>query len=173
MAVNVAFDILYREYYVRVFGLCRLLLNSATLAEDATQEAFMRVYRNFNRYDSSKPFWQWISSIASNHCIDMLRQKNRRDALFGDAAEEQEQMISAGDEPLNEIMEAENSEILSPLIQALPDKFRVPLILAYFHGSSYEEIANDLSISRNHVGVLLLRAKQHLRKSLGAKGVAA
>ncbi len=173
MAVNVAFDILYREYYVRVFGLCRRLLNSATLAEDASQETFMRVYRKFNRYDRSKPFWQWVSSIASNHCIDLLRQKNRQDALFGDEADEQEQMISPGDEPLGELINAENSKILYPLIQALPDKFRVPLVLAYFNGSSYEEIGEDLSISRNHVGVLLLRAKQQLRKSLVEKETAA
>jgi len=178
MAVNVAFEILYREYYVRVFGLCRRLLNSPTLAEDATQETFMRAYRKFNRYDTSKPFWQWISSIASNHCIDLLRHKNRQEALFwnetdGEEAEEQGQMTSAIDEPLTAIMNAENAGILSPLIQSLPDKFRVPLILAYFNGSSYDEIADDLSISRNYVGVLLLRAKQQLRKSLDTEGVAA
>ena len=133
----------------------------------------MRAYRKFNRYDRSKPFWQWISSIASNHCIDLLRQKNRQEALFGNETDEQEQMISTADEPLTLIMKAENSGILSPLIQELPDKFRVPLILAYFNGSSYDEIADDLSISRNHVGVLLLRAKQRLRKSLDETGVAA
>jgi RNA polymerase sigma-70 factor, ECF subfamily len=173
MAVNVAFDILYREYYVRVFGLCRRLLNSTTLAEDATQETFMRAYRKFNRYDTSKPFWQWISSISSNHCIDLLRQKNRQEALFGEETDEQEQIISTGDEPLTAIMKAENAGILAPLVQELPDKYRVPLILSYFNGSSYDEIADDLSISRNHVGVLLLRAKQQLRKSLDEMGVAA
>ncbi len=173
MAVNVAFDILYREYYVRVFGLSRRLLNSTSLAEDATQEAFMRAYRNFNRYDSKKPFWRWISSIASNHCIDLLRQKSRQALLFGDEANEQEQIISAGDGPLTLVTREEDAEVLSPLIQALPVKFRVPLILAYFNGYSYDEIADDLSITRNHVGVLLLRAKQQLRQSLDEKGVTA
>ena len=84
MTVNVAFEILYREYYVRVFGLCRRLLNSAPLAEDATQEAFMNAYRSFDCYDSNKPFWQWIASIANNHCIDLLRRRGRLANLFVD-----------------------------------------------------------------------------------------
>lgn len=58
MAADVAFEILYKEYYVRVFGLCRRLLNSTTLAEDATQETFMRAYRRFGKYDTDQPFWQ-------------------------------------------------------------------------------------------------------------------
>jgi len=51
-------------------------------------------------------------------------------------------------------------------IGQLHDKYRVPLVLAYYNDSSYEEIATDLSISRSHVGVLLLRAKQRLRSYL-------
>ena len=73
MAANVAFEILYKEYYARVFGLCRRLLGSPTLAEDATQETFMRAYKYFKRYDTSQPFWRWIATIANNHCIDLLR----------------------------------------------------------------------------------------------------
>jgi RNA polymerase sigma-70 factor (ECF subfamily) len=48
----------------------------------------------------------------------------------------------------------------------LPDKYRVPVVLAYFNQLSYDEIAEQLNISRNHVGVLLLRAKQSLRTAL-------
>ena len=58
MANNAAFDILYREYYVRVFGLCRRLLNDPDLVEDAVQESFMKAYRNFRKYRPETPFWQ-------------------------------------------------------------------------------------------------------------------
>jgi len=86
MSTSVAFEILYKEYYVRVFGLCRRLLNSASLAEDATQETFMRAYRKFGSYDSDQPFWQWIAAIASNHCIDVLRRQKRMPELAGEEA---------------------------------------------------------------------------------------
>lgn len=170
MATNVAFEILYKEYYVRVFGLCRRLLNSSTLAEDATQETFVRAYRNFNRYRPEQPFWQWISSIASNHCIDLLRRRNRAKALFGDEDEEIEALVSPEPQTLANLIADEDALMLSAAIDELPDKYRVPLVLAYFKEASYDEIAADLSISRNHVGVLLVRARQQLRSRLDEGG---
>ena len=163
MARTGAFEILYREYYGRVFGLCRRLLNSADLAEDAAQEVFVLAYRNFGKYDAERPFWQWIAAITSNHCVDLLRGRNRREALFGDGGDDPETMPS-GDAPvLSELISSEDAEVLNQAIAALPDKYRVPLVLAYFHGASYDEIAEQLGITRNHVGVLLLRAKGRLR----------
>ena len=166
MATNVAFEILYKEYYVRVFGLCRRLLNSAVLAEDATQEAFMRAYRSFDKFDSDQPFWQWIASIANNYCVDLLRQRSRLTRLFSDEEAELELLESPDEQALTVLINAEDTSALNTAIARLPDKYRVPLVLAYFNDSSYDQIAEDLSISRNHVGVLLLRAKQQLRSGM-------
>ncbi len=166
MARNAAFEILYREYYVRVFGLCRRLLNSRDLAEDAVQEVFMRAYKKFGRYDPEQPFWQWIAAIANNHCIDVLRRSSRADALFGHEQDEMDQIAAADAPVVNDLIALENADALNDAIAVLPDKYRVPLVLAYFNQASYDEIADQLEISRNHVGVLLLRAKQSLRSSL-------
>ncbi len=166
MARHIAFEILYREYYVRVLGLCRWLLNSNELAEDAAQEVFMRAYKSFGKFDAEQPFWQWIASIANNHCIDLLRQKSRTEQLFGDEAIEVEGLASSDRPILRDLIAAEDMDALNGAIATLPDKYRVPLVLAYFSQASYDEIAERLTISRNHVGVLLLRAKQLLRTSL-------
>ena len=166
MARHTAFEILYREYYVRVFGLCRRLLNSSELAEDATQEAFLRAYKSFGKFDSEQPFWQWIASIANNHCIDLLRHNKRAEQLFGDEGTELEQLASSDTPILSNLMAADDAEALNGAIETLPDKYRVPLVLAYFSQASYDDIAQQLTISRNHVGVLLLRAKQQLRTAL-------
>lgn len=163
MTANVVFEILYKEYYVRVFGLCRRLLNSASLAEDATQEAFVRAYRNFKNYDNSLPFWQWIASIANNHCVDLLRRASRTQKLFGDEEVELGLADSSDEQVLSAVINSEDARILAAAISRLPDKYRVPLVLAYFNNATYDQIAADLSISRSHVGVLLLRAKQQLR----------
>jgi DNA-directed RNA polymerase specialized sigma24 family protein len=69
MAADVAFEILYKEYYVRVFGLCRRLLNSSTLAEDATQETFMRAYRRFGKYDTDQ---STLLAMDCHHCQQPL-----------------------------------------------------------------------------------------------------
>ena len=167
MARHTAFEILYKDYYVRVFGLCRRLLSSDQLAEDAAQETFMRAYKSFGKFDSEQPFWQWIAAIAKNYCVDLLRQKNRTDELFGDEATEIEALASSEAPILSDLIAAERMQVLNGAIATLPDKYRVPMVLAYFNQASYEEIAEQLAISRNHVGVLLLRAKQRLRNEIG------
>ena len=119
MASNAAFEILYREYYVRVFGLCRRLLNSSELAEDAAQEAFMRAYKNFRKYDTEQPFWRWIASIASNHCIDVLRKKSRTEAVFGSEAAELEQLAAADSPVLSDLISLQEAESLNNAIRQL------------------------------------------------------
>ncbi|MFT7219815.1 MAG: RNA polymerase sigma-70 factor (ECF subfamily) [Candidatus Azotimanducaceae bacterium] len=167
MATNVAFEILYREYYVRVFGLCRRLLTSPPMAEDATQETFMRAYRSFEKYDTSQPFWQWIASIANNHCIDVLRRQKKTNNLFGEEKLETIEPWPQEHPLLTEVITGQESHHLTEAINALPDKYRIPLVLAYFYDASYERIAAELSISTSHVGVLILRAKHRLREKLG------
>lgn len=167
MAKHTAFEILYKEYYGRVFGLCRRLLASNQLAEDATQETFMRAYKRFGKFDSEQPFWRWIAAIANNHCVDVLRARSRSDALFGEEATE-ENLATTDASALSNLVSAENEDVLHSAISQLNDKYRVPLVLAYFHQCSYDEISEHLGISRNHVGVLLLRGKQQLRTLLTA-----
>lgn len=163
MANNAAFEVLYSDYYARVFGLCRRLLNSTELAEDAAQETFMRAYRNFRKYDTAQPFWQWIATIANNHCIDLLRQQNRSSALFGIEQVELDELADSSAPILHELISGQEASVLNAAVAGLDDKYRVPLILAYFNQLSYDDIAAQLEISRNHVGVLLLRARQKLR----------
>ena len=170
MARNAAFEILYADYYVRVFGLCRRLLGSAERAEDATQETFMRAYRSFNRYDTKQPFWQWIATIANYHCVDLLRKDSKASVLFGSEAEEVEQLESGDASVLSDLISSEDAAAINDAVARLAPKYRVPLVLAYFNQFSYDQIADQLKISRNHVGVLLLRAKERLRADLAGRG---
>lgn len=166
MAISVNFDELYQDHYVRVFGLCRKLLNSAVQAEDASQEAFMRAYKIIDRYDTSHPFWPWVAAIANNYCIDLLRKRSKTQKMFGEEEVELDLLESSSIQVLTSLIDKENASELSQAIACLPDKYRIPLVMAYLNDLSYEEIALTLGISRTHVGVLLLRAKQQLRELL-------
>lgn len=127
----------------------------------------MRAYRNFRKYDSEQPFWKWIATIANNHCIDLLRQQSRAAVLFGDEAFELAELDSNDMPVLSDVIALEEAASLNQAVASLSAKYRVPLVLAYFNQFSYDEIAEQLEISRNHVGILLLRAKQRLRRELG------
>jgi len=160
-----AFDAYYREHYRRVYGLCRRMLGQTVDAEDATQEVFMRGYRSFGRYRSQDPFGPWINTIASNYCIDVLRGNRRVRDLFSaqGEADEAPSPLENGAAPL---IREEDSEAVNQAVEALPEQYRLPIVLAYYSDATYDEIADTLGITTNHVGVLLLRGRKKLRAAL-------
>jgi RNA polymerase sigma-70 factor (ECF subfamily) len=166
MTKEVAFAELYAAHYRQVRGLCRQLLGSAERAEDAAQEAFVRAYRAFADYDPAQPFKGWIMSIARHHCLDLLRRRGTEGLLFGDEAEEAAAVEAPDADGLGAALTAERAQAVNAAVAELPERYRVPLALAFYADASYDDIAIALDITRTHVGVLLCRAKQLLRKSL-------
>ena|SRR6185436_3985281 len=166
MISEVAFAELYRTHYSRVLGLCRHLLGSRAAAEDAAQEAFFRAHRTLASYDPSQPFQGWIMSIATNHCIDIVRRRTKERAIFGNEAAERVEAEADATDVLGELLAAERAHDVKAAVAALPDRYRLPLLLAYYGGSSYDEIATALGLTKTHVGALICRGKQAVRKAL-------
>lgn len=126
----------------------------------------MRAYRALDSYDTGQSFAAWVLGIASNHCIDQLRRRATETRLFDNLDAEMTELESMAPAALDVLADAERSVAIQTAIATLPDKYRLPIVLAYYNESSYDEIAVSLGITRNHVGVLLLRAKQLLRRAL-------
>ena len=83
-----------------------------------------------------------------------------------DAADAVDSAPSASVSPLNELVAAERGHDVRRALSQLPDKYRVPLVLAYYNEMSYDEIAAALGFGRNHVATLIFRGKQQLREKL-------
>ena len=164
--MNIDFATLYRSHYPRVLGLCRRLLGGVGSAEDATQEVFLRAFRALDRYDSRQPFAAWVLGIAGNHCIDLVRRRAQGAKLFADYDADAAALDDSEPTALDALVDAERATEIRAAIAALPDRYRLPIVLAYYNESSYDEIAHALGVTRNHVGVLLLRARQQLRREL-------
>lgn len=163
---NAEFDALYREHYHRVLGLCRRMLGGVHDPEEAAQEVFMRGYKGFGSYRTREPFGPWIGAIASNYCIDVLRRGRRAAAIFDDAAGEGPDLADPAENGAMPLISTHRAEAVSRAVEALPDRYRLPIVLAYYADASYDEIADTLNITPNHVGVLLLRGKDRLRRDL-------
>ena len=160
------FDEMYKAHYRRVFGKCRYLLSSFDAAEDATHEVFLRAQRRLSTYDRSLPISNWLVGIATNHCIDVLRRRSTEKRIFDPNEAEDFPAPSAALSPLGDMLAAERGQDVRSALTQLPEKYRVPLVLAYYNEMSYDEIANTLNLGRNNVATLIFRAKQQLRQKL-------
>jgi len=160
------FPELFQQHRAQVLALCRRLLGSADSAEDATQDVFVRARQGHSRFDGSRPFANWVLSIASHHCVDLLRRRATESRLFGSEDVERAAVAVDGPSPLRALMAEELREGLRGALATLPARYRVPLVLAVYRDLSYQEIATTLGVTRSHVAVLICRAKQLLRLHL-------
>jgi RNA polymerase sigma-70 factor, ECF subfamily len=161
-----AFGELYQRLSRRVLGLCLHLLRSREDAEDATAEVFLRFGAALPHFDRSLPPSAWLAKVATNHCLDRLRRRAREGRLF--ATEVDEARLDRADDlsPLADIVAEEERAAVAAALAALPERYRVPLILRYYTEMSYDDIAERLSLSRQEVATSLFRAKQRLRGML-------
>jgi RNA polymerase sigma-70 factor, ECF subfamily len=166
MTTEQTFADIYQEHHRRVLNLCAYLLNSQVAAEDAAHEVFMRAQRRMETYDPSLPFSSWIMKVTSNYCIDILRRRGLEKRLFGVDDPESLNLSSTLPSPLSQVLTTEQGEIVRRALASLPDKFRVPIVLAYYNEFNYDQIAAVLQIPRNTVATLLFRGKQLLREKL-------
>jgi len=161
-----AFEALYREFARPVLGLCWHLLGTKEAAEDAVHEVFIKVQRSMNTYNGSIPFRNWLFSIASHYCIDILRGRKREKLWMTEEDFESEQVPAPMASPLTELVAQEKGARVRAAVAQLPYKYRVPLVLQYYSDLSYDEIAAQLRMKRNTIATMIFRAKQELRHAL-------
>jgi RNA polymerase sigma-70 factor (ECF subfamily) len=166
MTTEQSFADMFQEHHRKVLNLCAYLLNSKNAAEDAAHEVFLRAQRRMETYDPALPFSSWIMKVASNHCIDILRRRGLERRLFGVDDPESMNLSSTQPGPLSRVLTAERGEIVRRALGSLPDKFRIPIVLAYYNEFNYDQIAAVLQIPRNTVATLLYRGKHLLREKL-------
>lgn len=164
-APDYRFEDIYNAHYRRVLNLCRYLLNSADRAEDAAHEVFIRANARIETYNPALPLSSWLLKIASNHCIDLLRRGTTERRIF-DGESDSFDPPSSAVSPLAEVLAAERGRDVRAAVESLSEKYRVPLVLAYFNELNYEEISEIIGVERTQVAVLIFRAKQQLRQRL-------
>lgn len=158
-----AFSRLVEAYQMPVYNLCYRMLGNARDAEDAAQEAFLRAYRAIKRYDPERKFSTWLLSIASNYCIDQHRR--RKLPSFSYDALPDPDIKADGPDIEGRMTDEEEQDEIRALLETLGPKDRAAVILHYWHELSYEEIAEQLSLSVSAVKSRLHRARRDLAES--------
>ncbi|CAN5294963.1 MAG: RNA polymerase sigma factor [Acidimicrobiia bacterium] len=155
-----AFAQLVRAHQTMVWHfLCRLL-DDRSLAEDVTQETFIRVFMRLPTFSYRSRFSTWVFAIARNAGIDALRARNRRDRLAHSVADVNRDLSLSS--PAGQID-------LEMSIAALPTKLREAFLLVEVSGLRYDEAANVLRIPVGTVKSRIYHARQALIRELGER----
>lgn len=157
---------LYTEFHPKVLRLCVFMLGSMEEAEDAASEIFARLPHSMETYDASHPFEPWLTRVASNYCVDVLRRRRSEQRIFqpSDAAGPEPAADSVS--PLRRVLSNEEGEIVRQALARLPEHYRQPLIQRYWHDLGYHEIAKNLGLTRANVATLIFRAKKALQGAM-------
>jgi RNA polymerase sigma-70 factor (ECF subfamily) len=170
-----AFETLVARFEPRVYGLARRILQQREDAQDATQQTFISVMENLDRFRGEASFATWILRIATNHALKILRKRQRQAALplhtagTGDTEDElphPEFIAQWGSDPADLASRAEIRQLLNEALEELSEKYRVVFVLRDVQGFSTREVADMLEISESNVKVRLLRARLQLRERL-------
>ena len=168
-----AYGKLVRRYQERVYNLALKMLSSPEDARDAAQEIFVRVFRSLSGFKYQASFSTWIFRIATNLCLDQLRQRRREPPqLSGEEFQKLGDKLSDGRPSPEEILlEQENLQALRQAVRDLPEAYRAALILHHYQGFSYRQVAQILDLSEKTVATHLHRAKKMLKTKLnGGEG---
>ncbi|MEQ1606926.1 MAG: sigma-70 family RNA polymerase sigma factor [Pyrinomonadaceae bacterium] len=148
-------------------------LNDYEEAVDLAQETFVRVYFALDRYHTQYAFSTYIYRIATNLAISEIRRRKRRKllSLTGLFQGEDDSVVEfqppdgkmLADE---ELVEDERSQIIAKAIAALPEKYRVPVILRDVEGKSYDEVAEIMELGIGTTKSRISRGRALLKEKL-------
>ncbi len=161
---------LYAQFHPQVLRLCVYLLGSIEEAEDAANEIFARLPRALETYDPAQPFEPWLSRVASNYCMDVLRKRRSEQRIFQATNSEVPEPEADSLSPLQQLLSGEEEDLVRKAVARLPEHYRQPLIQRYWQELGYHEIARNLGLTRANVATLIFRARKALRGALVMEG---
>ena len=159
-----AFRLLFEAYKDRVFTIAVYSLRDETLAGDVTQQIFLKLMTRITQFRGDSEFNTWLYRLVVNSCHDERRKQWRFLPLGSDNA------LGRADQRRSQetcYAQKEIADSVKGAIGTLKPKMRLPILLKYIEGLSYEEIAEVLGCSKGTVASRLNRAHKTLAKRLG------
>jgi RNA polymerase sigma-70 factor, ECF subfamily len=161
-----AFTLIVRAYEVPVFNYVMRLVADRSLAEDLTQEVFLRVFQGLPRFSLRSKFTTWLFQVTKNRVLDELRANERRPRAN----------ICLEDAPPFEVIDApfERLEAIDAVwraVESLNVDLKMALLLRDVVGMSYTEIADALEITLATVKWRIYKGREEVQLSLAREGI--
>ena len=161
-----AFAIIVRAYETPVFNYVLRLVGDRALAEDLTQEVFLRVFQGLPKFSLRCKFTTWLFQVTKNRVLDELRASERRPR----------HLVALDDVPPLEVMDApielgETVEALWRAIEGLSTDLKMALLLRDVAGLSYSEIADSLEVTLATVKWRIYKGREDVALALAREGI--
>jgi RNA polymerase sigma-70 factor (ECF subfamily) len=157
----------------RIFGLVLRMVRDPLLAEELTQDVFLKAFRGLSGFREAARFTTWLYRIAVNLCHDERQSRGARNRAR-ETDVEGEPFVVADPNPAtrpDEAVEAREAATgFEAGLLALEPKYREAFLLRHQEGLSYEEIANVLEISQSNAKVRVHRAREMILEALRSRG---
>lgn len=161
-----AFSELVKLYSKPVYYLAYRFVREHDMADDLTQESFVRAYEKIGTFIVGKSFKSWIFTIVSNLAINYLKRNKRQSSLDDKIPDDILEDKKASANP-HEILVAKDLQgKIAIAVKNLPEEFKAVFILRTYEDLSYEEIAKMLKIETGTVMSRLFRARKRLKDEL-------
>ena len=164
-ADRMTFDEAVREHQNELYGVALRILGDRDAAQDATSRALLKAFRAWDRYDQVRPVRHWLLRIAANEAISIGRERTR-DRDRRTSADDALATADRAPSPDDRAVAREDRERVRAAVAALPDLYRVPVVLRDFSDLTLDEIATVTGRPAATIGVQLLRARVMLRAAL-------
>ncbi len=172
-----SFDEIYEQYSGRILNLAYRMTGQEEIARDLTQDIFIKVYENLDKFRGDSQIYTWLHRIAVNQILNHLKKSQRMkwlnllDKPLSEAIKADQIVPSfwgstGALRPDRQLEKSEREKLIWQIVQSLPVKYRAPLILYRYEDMSYQEIADTMQLSMSAVETRLHRAKKELVKRL-------
>ncbi len=169
-----AYKRLMRKYHNAIAHLIMRMVGNQGDVEDLAQEAFIKAFNSLPSFNDEFAFSTWLYKIATNNCIDYLRKRKLKtfsiDRPIGsDDGQQQYEIPDDSHTPDREILRDQQTSAIRGAIDALPEKYRLVIVMRHQEERSYEEIAEELALPLGTVKAHIFRAREMLYKQLRGK----
>lgn len=164
------FTVLIKRYEHKIKRYARKFLSDDEDINDVLQDVFMKAYENIQSFDTKRKFSAWFYRIAHNELVNNLKKKNKKFLPLFDLDTFFPQHFHQNNNLKEQIDRWEIGELIDKCLDKLELKYREPIILYYFEGLNYKEIADVMQIPVSTVGIRIKRAKEIMKsvcKKLG------
>ena len=135
-------------------------------AEELSQEIFLKLFENLDRYDGGFPLVAWVLSVSRNLCIDRYRRRKREKSFRFVSDEAVTGMLKSDDDPGSLALTKERTKMLFSALAEVPEDLAEILILRDLNGLAYDEIGRALELPEGTVKSRLFRARAEVAKRI-------